>query len=315
MHDRLQNFLNTELEYGNKASPVIKLSSPILDFKQVELWIKRDDLIHSVISGNKWRKLKYVLNHALNNRVDTIISMGGTYSNHLHALAFAGKQLELKTSAFIRGEKPAIFTPTLRDISDFGMELNFISRSEYRELRQYKQNDQLPGILQGEYWLPEGGATEFALQGVAEIVSELHSQLLFDSICVPCGTATTLAGLVSAEVSCSHIYGFSALKNAAFLNQDVNNFFVEGYQLPDNWSIEPDYHFGGFAKQNDQLLLFMEEFEQTYGIELDKVYTGKMMYGVFDLIQRDFFKKGERVVVIHTGGLQGNRTKNSDFIG
>jgi len=296
-----------ELEKHFSPSVLTQIVSPLLEQKQIECWIKRDDLIHPVISGNKWRKLKYIINHALNIDSNCITSMGGAYSNHLHALAFVGKQLDLKTIAYIRGEEPKVYSPTLMDIKAWGMELRFVSRTEYRELRQFKQYDELPGIEANQYWLPEGGATELALQGVAEIVDEIEYE--FDTLCVPCGTGTTLAGLVGSIDEKQSIIGFSALKGGGFLNDDIKKLLDKKSRIKNNWSMQLDYHFGGFAKRNNELLLFMDAFEKQHFVELDPVYTGKMFYGLFAMIQQDFFKPGQKLIVIHTGGLQGNRMK------
>ncbi len=297
LHPRLN-----QLEKTFSASPLQKISNPLLDQKQIELWIKRDDLLHPIISGNKWRKLKYILHHALTINSHTIISMGGAYSNHLHALAYIGKQLQLKTIGYIRGEKPPTLNPTLQDLQNWGMECRYISRTEFRELREYKNHTSLPSLKQGEYWLPEGGATELALQGVGEIINEFDRA--FDIVCAPCGTGTTLAGLIQAIPENRMAYGFSALKGAGFLSKDIAKLVNSN---KDNWKIHLDYHFGGFAKKNDELLLFIKDFANIYSIELEPVYSGKMFYGLFDLIQKDFFCSGQKIIAIHTGGLQGKR--------
>lgn len=300
-----------ELEKKFKSSVLTAIHSQLLEQKQIELWIKRDDLIHPVISGNKWRKLKYILDHALTLDCHTIISMGGAYSNHLHALAFAGKQLGLKTVGYIRGERPESLSPTLKDIQNWGMDVRFISRAEYRELRHYKKHDALPAHFlnnpqPGQYWLPEGGATELALYGVGELVSEID--IPFDVLCVPCGTGTTLAGIVSSVPEHCRVQGFSALKGADFLIKDVEKLLSEfSNNKKSNWTIQLGYHFGGFAKRNNELLLFIDDFAQQHGVELEPVYTGKMFYGLFDMIQQGFFKPGQRIIAVHTGGLQGNR--------
>lgn len=292
-----------ELEKKFQPSVCTQLFSPLFEQKQIELWVKRDDLIHPIISGNKWRKLKYILNHALAIDCQTIVSMGGAYSNHLHALAFVGKQLKLKTVGYIRGEKPSVFSPTLQDMKNWGMELKFISRTDYRKLRQYKQFNQLPHIKKNTYWLPEGGATKLALQGIGELISEIDDH--FDSVCTPCGTATTLAGLIQSIPAHCVAHGFSALKGGQFLTEDVKHLIPKNKS---NWTIHLDYHFGGFAKKNKELLLFIDDFEKQHGIELESVYSGKMFYGLFDLIQQNYFKIGQRIIAIHTGGLQGNRS-------
>jgi 1-aminocyclopropane-1-carboxylate deaminase len=202
-----------KLEKTFKPSILTKIDDSLLAQYQIELWMKRDDLLHPVISGNKWRKLKYSLDYALSSGADTIVSMGGAYSNHLHALAFAGKVVGLKTLGFIRGERPETLTPTLCELQNWGMELKYVSRSDYRLLRQYKGCHDLPGLMPRQYWLPEGGAQALALKGVAELVNEID--VAYDILCVPCGTGATLAGIIDAVPEQVAVMGFAALKNAS----------------------------------------------------------------------------------------------------
>jgi 1-aminocyclopropane-1-carboxylate deaminase len=290
------------LEKSFKRSILTKIDDPLLAQYQIELWMKRDDLLHPVISGNKWRKLKYSLDNALSSGADTIVSMGGAYSNHLHALAYAGKALGLKTLGFIRGEQPETLTPALSDMQNWGMELKFVSRSDYRLLRQYKGCHDLPGIKPRQYWLPEGGAQRLALKGLAELVNEID--IAFDIICAPCGTGATLAGIIDAVPDQVSVMGFAAIKNAGFLQHDVEALLP---QTRTNWQINQDYHFGGFAKTNPELMAFIADFEYKTGIPLEPVYTGKMMYALYDLIVKHTFKPGQRIIAVHTGGLQGKR--------
>lgn len=296
----------SKLEEIFKPSILTKIDNPLLARYEIELWMKRDDLQHRVISGNKWRKLKYSLDYALSTDADTIISMGGTYSNHLHALAYAAKILGLKTIGFIRGEQPAKLTPTLSDIKKWGMELKFVSRSDYRLLRQYKDCNDLPGLKPKQYWLPEGGAQALALKGVAELVKEID--VAYDILCTPCGTGATLAGIIDAAPEQVSIMGFAALKNADFLQTDVEALLPRPFT---NWQINTDYHFGGFAKTDDKLMAFITDFEFKTGILLEPVYTGKMMYALYDLIAKRAFKPGQRIIAVHTGGLQGKRGFNA----
>lgn len=291
-----------KLEKTFNPSILTKIEDPRLSQYPIELWMKRDDLLHPVISGNKWRKLKYILDHALSLGKDTIVSMGGAYSNHLHALAYVGKVLGLTTIGLVRGEPPETLTPTLLDMKNWGMELRFVSRSDYRILRQYKGWHDLPGLKPGQYWLPEGGALDLALNGVAELVAEIT--IPYDTLCVSCGTGTTLAGIIDAVPERASVLGFAALKNAGFLNAEVE---AKLSQPRNNWQINLDYHFGGFAKTNAQLSAFIEDFELKTTIPLEPVYTGKMMYAVYDLIKKHYFKPGQRIVAVHTGGLQGKR--------
>ena len=291
-----------KFEQAFKPSILTKIDDPLLEKHAVSLWIKRDDLLHPIISGNKWRKLKYNLDHALSVGADTLISMGGAYSNHLHALAYMGKSLNLKTIGFIRGERPTPLTPTLLDMENWGMELHFVSRSDYRQYRNYKHWQDLPAIKPYQYWLPEGGANNLALKGIAELPDEID--IPYDTLCVACGTGATLAGLIGIVPAEKQVLGFAALKNARFLHSDVQSLLSGEFH---HWDIFLDYHFGGFAKLRPELALFMSQFEQKTAIPLEPVYTGKMLYGIYDLIAKGYFKRGQRIIALHTGGLQGNR--------
>ncbi|MEQ1558076.1 MAG: pyridoxal-phosphate dependent enzyme [Methyloglobulus sp.] len=290
------------LEQSLGRSILTKIEHPLLTHHAVELWLKRDDLLHPIISGNKWRKLKYILADALSLDSNTLISMGGAYSNHLHALAYTGKILGLKTIGIIRGEHPEPLTPTLLEMKHWGMELRFVSRSDYRQLRGYKHWNSLPGIKPNQYWLPEGGASGLALKGIAELVAEID--MPYDVICVACGTGTTMAGLINAVNPQKSVLGFAALKNAGFLQADVQSLLADNFH---NGVIIHDYHFGGFAECNDTLASFMKTFTKENFIPLEPVYTGKMLYGIFDLLTKGYFKPGQRIIAVHTGGLQGNR--------
>lgn len=300
LHPRLR-----ALEGLFAPAPLTRIVDAELSARQVELWIKRDDLLHPVMSGNKWRKLKYVLNHALHLDAGCIVSMGGAYSNHLHALAFAGKSLGIKTVGLVRGEQPEAFNPTLLDLRDWGMELRFVPRGDYRRLRGYKQHDSLPGLKPGQYWLPEGGATDLALPGIAETVAEID--LGFDVLAVACGTGTTLAGLIAHAPASSRILGVAALKNAGFLVYDVQQLLGSRNITRTNWQIALDYHCGGFAQTSPALLEFIRQFQARHGVPLEPVYTGKLLFAIYDLLKQGYFQAGQRLVVLHTGGLQGNR--------
>ncbi|GFO71980.1 1-aminocyclopropane-1-carboxylate deaminase [Bathymodiolus japonicus methanotrophic gill symbiont] len=230
---------------------------------------------------------------------------GWAYSNHLYALAYAGHELGIETLGIIRGERPETLNPSLSDMQAWGMALELVSRSDYRQLRTYKQNNAFPGLSPGEYWLPEGGALNLALQEVAELVAEIDID--YDVLCVPCGTATTMAGLVNAVAGQKQVHGFAALKGAGFLKDELDNFLAHSAGSSFDWSIHLQYHFGGFAKISSELLHFIQQFEQTHNIKLEPVYTGKMLYGIYDLIRLGYFKSGQKIIAIHTGGLQGNR--------
>ncbi|MCK9606792.1 MAG: pyridoxal-phosphate dependent enzyme [Methylomonas sp.] len=298
LHPRLR-----ALENSLGVSTLSPIIDPKLSDLRIRLWLKRDDLLHPIISGNKWRKLKYPLNDALVKGADTLVSMGGAYSNHLHALAFAGKSLGLQTIGYVRGEQPKIFNRTLQDLSQWGMELRFVSRGDYRMLRAYKDSD-MADLSSNQYWLPEGGASALALKGVSEIVAEMPID--FEHLFVACGTGTTLAGLIAAAPVHCRVTGVAALKGAGFLNREVKQLLSQN-QIYTNWQIIQDYHFGGFAKSTADLEQFVRQFYASHSITLEPVYTGKLLYAVFDLLQKGYFKTGQRIVVLHTGGLQGAR--------
>ena len=291
-----------DLENNFMPSRLVRIDDHRLKTHKIELWIKRDDLLHPVISGNKWRKLKYCLNHALLLGDHTIVSMGGQYSNHLHALAYAARSLNIKTVGLVRGAQTEPLTPTLKDCRNWGMELRFVTRSDYRLLRQYREPHEIPDLEPGQYWLPEGGAQKLALSGVAELVDEID--VPFDTLCMPCGTGATLAGCIDALKGTRNIIGFAALKNASYMTADVTSLLAEPYP---NWCINRHYHFGGFAKTTPELLEFIRLFESMHHIPLEPVYSGKMLYGLYDMIAKGYFRTGQRLIALHTGGLQGKR--------
>lgn len=286
-------------------SPVMPIIDKAFAVRGVELWVKRDDLLHPIISGNKWRKLKYGLDHALRLGKHTLCSMGGVYSNHLHALAYTGQLLGLSTLGLIRGECPDPLNPTLRDLQAWGMQLNFLSRGDYRELRQYRDDDALPNLPSDGYWLPEGGASRLALKGVAEIIHEIDMD--YDHLVVGCGTGTTLAGLIAAAPPKTSVLGVAALKGAAFLIDEVKHLLPEQSCQSVSWEILLDYHHGGFAKTSTPLQTLIEEVQAHHQLPLEPIYTAKTLFAIYDLLHQGFFKSGHRIMMIHTGGLQGVR--------
>jgi 1-aminocyclopropane-1-carboxylate deaminase len=302
------------------ASPLQQLTSPLLDNAKVQLFVKRDDLIHPQFGGNKWRKLKYNLLQARNNNVETLLTFGGAWSNHIYATAAAGKHFGFKTIGLIRGEKHQPLNPTLSFAEECGMQLHYLDRKQYRQKNDTSFNQELIDQFGEVYLLPEGGSNHLALKGCEEIVQETMTQLQqpFDVICCASGTGATLAGLISAIATEKNSHnnmaiGFSALKGGEFLSSEVRNLLAyntDNYPSIDNWRIESDYHFGGYAKINDDLIHFMKNFQTQYNITLDAVYTAKMFYGLFDLIKSNTFKPGSTIVAIHSGGLQGNKGFN-----
>jgi len=295
-------------------SPLQRLQSPLLEQANIQLYVKRDDLIHPQFGGNKWRKLKYNLEHARKKQFDSLLTFGGAWSNHIYATAAAGKHFGFNTIGLIRGEEHKPLNTTLSFAKDCGMQLHYINRAEYRQKAEAAYQNKIKQQFGDVYILPEGGSNSLALRGCAETVKEICTELEkpFDFICCASGTGATLAGLISAIIPGQTAIGFSALKGGEFLNHEVETFLQreKTNSSTKNWRIETDFHFGGYAKVNDALIQFMSEFETQYGFALDAVYTGKMFYGLFELIKAKKFEPGTSIIAIHSGGLQGNKGFN-----
>ncbi|TPE45245.1 1-aminocyclopropane-1-carboxylate deaminase/D-cysteine desulfhydrase [Pontibacter mangrovi] len=288
-----------------EEAPLQKLEDELLQEKGVELWVKREDLLHPHISGNKWRKLKYNLQEAKRQGHHTLLTFGGAYSNHISATAAAGKEYGFKTIGIIRGEEHLPLNPTLLFATSCGMQLHYISREKYKSKAEPDFLEELQQQFGNLYLLPEGGTNLLAVKGCTEIVQDID--LKYDYLCCAMGTGGTLAGIVAGLAGERQVLGFPALKGGEFLRREVEEL-VQAYSghAYSNWQLITDYHFGGYAKVKPELLAFMEEFKQKHHIPLEPIYTGKMMYGLFDLIGQGYFARGSRVVAVHTGGLQGN---------
>ncbi|GGN02089.1 1-aminocyclopropane-1-carboxylate deaminase [Dyadobacter beijingensis] len=285
-------------------TPLQRLSNADTDRAGIQLHIKRDDLIHPTVSGNKWRKLKYSLRDALEQGATTILTFGGAYSNHLYATAAAGNALGLKTIGIVRGlELEGQENSTLHFCRTNGMMLHYVSREEYRQRHSETYLEQIAAQFGHPYMIPEGGSTELALKGVAEMAAEVTGQLGYrpDYFATAAGTGGTAAGILSAGAA---VLAFSALKGGDFLREDIAALLHEN-NGPGNLTLFTDYHFGGYAKWNDELLTFMQDFRAEFDIPLEQVYTAKMFYGLLDLIKKGYFQPGASIVAVHTGGLQG----------
>jgi 1-aminocyclopropane-1-carboxylate deaminase/D-cysteine desulfhydrase-like pyridoxal-dependent ACC family enzyme len=271
----------------------------------IKVFMKRLDLIHPYVSGNKWFKQKYNLIKARNEGYDTLLTFGGAYSNHIHALAAAGKEFGFKTIGMIRGEEHLPLNPTLQFAAEQGMQLHYVNRSDYRKKHLPEFAEWIYGKFGKVYIVPEGGTNQIALKGAAEIPSLIEME--FDYITSACGTAGTISGVICGLNGAKKALGFAVLRGAAFLNKkaEQNIFEYTGGKDYKNWSINLDYHFGGYAKINRELILFIRQIEELNGIILDPVYTGKMLYGVYDLARKGFFGEGKTLIALHTGGQQG----------
>ena len=302
-------------------TPLQELHAAPLLRKNIRLWIKRDDLIHPIIQGNKWRKLKYNIQEAQRTQKKYLVTFGGAYSNHIHATAAAGEYFGIKTIGIIRGEEVQPLNPTLSYAHQCRMQLHFVDRKTYRlKEKLLPQLDFFSASqidLQKEcYIIPEGGTNSFAIKGCQELAKEIENQMEIppDFVALSCGTGGTIVGVISGLNNTSHVLGFSALKGD-FLKEEIKILLTD-IEIPsstNNWSLQTDYHFGGYAKFDKNLIDFINTFKRDFNIPLDPIYTGKMMYGIFNLIQKGFFKRGSRIVVIHTGGLQGITGFNQQF--
>ncbi len=289
-------------------SPVESLDFQLFNDKGLTLHIKRDDQIHPFISGNKWRKLKYILQSARAAGKMHLVTFGGAWSNHLLATACAGAKFGFKTTGFVRGE--SVSNPNLSLCRLFGMELNFVGRTAYRDKqalfeRDYQEN-------QEAYFVDEGGYSTDGAKGCAEIVGELPSD--YDHIFCACGTGTTLAGLYRGCMEAglhTHLHGIPVLAGGDFIREAIAKLYAG--KEPAHITLHTEYHFGGYAKTKPALHAFIKYFCAETGILIEPVYTGKLLYGVFDLAKHDYFKPKDRILVVHTGGLMGILGKLNDF--
>lgn len=272
------------------------------------LYLKPEYKIDVHISGNKYRKLKYNLAKAKQENSQTLLTFGGAFSNHIAAVAFAGKKLGFNTIGVIRGEElkdRTVLNSTLALAKDNGMRFMFVSREIYREKSQKNFIENLKAKYGDFYLIPEGGTNQLAVKGCEEILAS--DDLKFDYICCPVGTGGTISGLINSSFPNQKILGFPALKGD-FLKKDISKF-----ALKNNWELITDYHFGGYAKINEDLISFINEFKKQHQIPLDPIYTGKMMFGIFDLINKDYFPEDAKILAIHTGGLQGITGMNKEL--
>ena len=271
----------------------------------ISVHIKREDLIHPIVSGNKFRKLKYNLIQAKIENQTTLLTFGGAFSNHIAAVAFAGKEQNFKTIGIIRGEelRNKIFeNPTLHFAQDCGMQLEFVTREAYRQKTELGFLENLSAKFGAFYLIPEGGTNELAIKGCEEILSDEDAS--FDYICCSIGTGGTITGIINSLLPHQKVLGFPALKGE-FLEDEIRIFAQN-----ENWEVITDYHFGGYGKVSLELIAFMNQFYKESQIPLDPIYTAKMVYGVMNLIEKNYFPKKSKILLIHTGGIQGIQGMN-----
>ena len=272
----------------------------------VELFIKREDKLHPIISGNKFRKLKYNIQEAKRLGHTTLLTFGGAFSNHILAVAGAGAEFGFKTIGIIRGEElesKIAENTTLAKAQELGMQFYFVSRTAYREKEEKAFANHLHELFGNFYMIPEGGTNDLAIKGCEEILTS-EDKSYFTHIACAVGTGGTISGLINSSSEKQQIIGFSSLKGA-FLSEVIRNFVSKT-----NWSINDNYHFGGYGKVTDELIQFLNSFYSQTAIPLDPVYTGKMVFGILDWIEKGYFPPNAKILMIHTGGLQGIKGMN-----
>lgn len=294
----------------NTPSPLQQVSYGPLNKRNITLYVKRDDHIHAEVSGNKWRKLKLNIEHALQKGYDTLLTFGGAHSNHIAATAAAAEIFGLKSIGIIRGEDADPENPTLKFAREKGMQLKLVTRSDFKNLQSWESKDILKEEFGSFYSIPQGGANYYGVQGCMDIIREIDIEP--DRIFVACGTATTLSGMAIAAAGEIDIYGISVLKGGGFLIKEIEKNLHEVYQdveterfIREKTHLLLPYHFGGYAKTTPELIEFMQDFTSETDIKLDPVYTAKTAYAMEQLAGNLNDFKPEKWVLIHTGGLQG----------
>lgn len=300
------------LNVNENNIPLQKIEETIFKEKGIELFVLREDLIHPEISGNKWRKLKYNCIEAKEKGFKQLLTFGGAYSNHIAATAAAGSEFGFNTIGIIRGEEVLPLNNTLQLAANNGMKFKYVSRNFYRE---EKYNSNFLAELRAEcgdfYLVPEGGSNAFAVKGCTEIKNNILVD--FDVIACACGTGGTISGIIASLDHSKTIIGFPALKGGEFLVNDIQQL-LNDYSIKfnaaienNNWKLNTDYHFGGYGKISNELVGFVNDFKQKHHIPLDLIYTGKMLFGIYHIAKTTEQLNGKKIVVVHTGGLQGNK--------
>jgi len=297
-----KNILHNDLINSN--TPVEEIVDPLIKDSGVRLIVKREDLNHPNLSGNKWHKLKYNLVAAFEEGHDTILTFGGAYSNNIYSLAAAGKLFDFNTIGLIRGNERLPLNSTLSFAVDSGMKIHYIDRESYRKRRSNSFVNSFKEKYGKFYIIPDGGTNKFGVKGAGDILLNVTDK--YDYVSCACGTGGTLAGLITALDGKAQALGFFVLKDGKLLIEDVQKLvYQSSCKNYDNWNINLDYHFGGYAKINLELIQFIQRFEKNNNIPIEPIYTGKLFYGIYKLIQTGYFRRGETILAIHTGGLQG----------
>jgi 1-aminocyclopropane-1-carboxylate deaminase len=304
----LSNSFIQRIEYE-----AVKNSGVVLD-------VKRLDAIHPHVQGNKWFKLKYNIEHVMQSEHRTLLTFGGAWSNHIYSTAAAGKLLGFKTIGIIRGEEPHELSPTLQFARACGMQLEFITRFAYAEKETEDFKSWLHDTYGSFHLVPEGGSNFAGINGCMEILSE-EDKKNYDFICCAAGTGATIAGILLSIASSQKVITFPVFKDGSFMSDTIQRhlqyFLMDETAVNEymqNFRLCTDYGFGGYAKWNDELIEFIQKMKINQNLPLDQIYTGKMFFGVLDIISKGYFPEGSRILAIHTGGLQGSVSKSNAFI-
>lgn len=291
--------MKDNMQYENIITQTI--AADFMGSDQVHIDVLRLDLLHPVISGNKWFKLKYHLHDALEKNAEAIATFGGAYSNHIVATAYACNMHDVPGIGIIRGEEPRHLSHTLQAAKDAGMHLHFVSRAGYQNTEKLKEGFSFPNI----YWISEGGYGAYGMRGAKEIMQYVNDASSYTHIVCAVGTATMMAGLVSAAKHQQKVVGFSTMKNNTALEHELKAL-LNNNDLQKDFCICHDFHFGGYAKHSSALIQFMNETWQQHHLPLDFVYTAKAFYGLQQFIHQQKIPPGSKILFIHSGGLQGN---------
>ncbi|ALO36076.1 cysteine desulfhydrase [Colwellia sp. MT41] len=282
---------------------------PLFDKYKVTVQVKRDDLLHHIISGNKWRKLKYNLRQIKEGVYQGALTFGGSYSNHIHAFAYACKLQKIPCIGVIRGEARYASNFTLAWAKHWGMQCHFVDRKTYRRRFDTEFLTELSELYPNYFFIPEGGSNTLAIPGVAEIVTELNQQTNFDTLLTPVGSGGTLAGLISGDTVANskqhRILGIAVLKQAAYLVDEIKCLLSPQGKRHNNWQLLTNFHRGGYGKFSPDDVKRILAFNQQTGVIFEPVYSGKMVLALLDLLAQGYFSVNERIVLLHTGGLQG----------
>lgn len=283
-------------------TPLIEIKADVLEKRRLKLLVKREDLNHPFVSGNKWWKLRYNLEDFQKSGCRGLLTFGGAFSNHILATAAAAKEIGCESVGIIRGERPSTDNSTLQFAEHCGMQLHFIPRTEYRQKTSPEFIQHLNERWPEFFVLPEGGTNDAAIKGCAEFADTKLSSIESDFVCVPIGTGGTMAGMVTGLKDSRNVLGFPALKDHATNYAELRQLIsATGYQ---RWSLLTDYHFGGYAKSSAVLDEFISKMKSEHDLPLEPVYSGKMFFGIFDLAAQGFFPEGSTILALHTGGLR-----------